>query len=196
MGVQNSKSIPTKSLIESGENVINFQLVSKNTMKRDCPFSVYRQRKIRFEDMVVVEGAKAASINQYGAGPRHPKTGHVDNFRNRRNFFPDFSHLFGDSDHFFRGPWVPLTFFPAATLVVYHIPIKIREKNNVLTQLSVTAHKKQWEAKFVWVMRGGLIRRRLFLESVRSANISTPFTVIHNYVQVREIFTKSLMELA
>ena len=73
-------------------------------MKRDCSFSVYRQRKISFEDMVVVEGAKAASINQYGAGPRQPKTGHVDYFRNRRNFFPDFSHLFGDSDHFFRGP--------------------------------------------------------------------------------------------
>ena len=25
-------------------------------------------------------------------------------------FFPDFSHLFSDSDHFFRDPWVPLTF--------------------------------------------------------------------------------------
>ena len=49
-------------------------------------------------------------------------------------FFPDFSHLFSDSDHFFRDPWVPLTFFPAAKLVVYHIPIKIRETNNVLTQ--------------------------------------------------------------
>ena len=49
-------------------------------------------------------------------------------------FFPDFSHLFSDSDHFFRDPWVPLTFFPAAILVVYHIPIKIREANNVLTQ--------------------------------------------------------------
>ena len=43
-------------------------------------------------------------------------------------FFPDFSHLFSDSDHFFRDPWVPLIFFPAATLVVYHIPLKIREK--------------------------------------------------------------------
>ena len=26
-----------------------------------------------------------ASINEYGAGPRHLKIGHVDNFRNRRN---------------------------------------------------------------------------------------------------------------
>ena len=34
-------------------------------------------------------------------------------------FFPDFSHLFSDSDHLFRDPWVPLKFFPAATLVVY-----------------------------------------------------------------------------
>ena len=57
-------------------------------------------------------------------------------------FFPDFSHLFIDSDHFFRDPWVFLTFFPASTLVVYHIPIKIREKSNVLTQHSVNAHTK------------------------------------------------------
>ena len=54
-------------------------------MKRDSSLNVYWQRKISFEDRVVVEGSKAASINQYGAGPRHPKTGHVDNFRNRRN---------------------------------------------------------------------------------------------------------------
>ena len=80
-----AKSIPTKSLIDRFENAINFEVVSKNTVKRDCSFNVYRQRKIGFEDRVVVEGSKAASINQYGAGPRHPKTGHVDNFRNRRN---------------------------------------------------------------------------------------------------------------
>ena len=43
-------------------------------------------------------------------------------------FFPDFSHLFSDSDHFFRDPWVPLTFFPAATLVVYHFRINLREE--------------------------------------------------------------------
>ena len=77
--------MPTKSLIDRCQNVINFQVVSKNTMKRDSSLNVYRQRKISFEDRVVVEGSKAASINQYGAGPRHPKTGHVDNFRNRRN---------------------------------------------------------------------------------------------------------------
>ena len=57
-------------------------------------------------------------------------------------FFPDFSHLFSDWDHFFRDPWVPLTFFPAAMLVVYHIPIKKCEKNNVFTQHSVNAHTK------------------------------------------------------
>ena len=62
-------------------------------------------------------------------------------------FFPDFSYLFSDSDHFFRDPWVPLTFFPASTLVVYHIPIKIREKNNVLTQHSVNAHTKPLSEK-------------------------------------------------
>ena len=67
------------------EHVINFEVVSNNTIRRDSSFNVYRQRKISFEDRVVVEGPKAASINQYGAGPRHPKTGHVDNFRNRRN---------------------------------------------------------------------------------------------------------------
>ena len=84
-GVKNSKSIPTKSLIDRCENVINFEVVSKNTIKRDCSFNVYRQRKISFEDRVVVEGSKTSSINQYGAGPKHPKTGRVDNFRNRRN---------------------------------------------------------------------------------------------------------------
>ena len=62
-------------------------------------------------------------------------------------FFPDFSHLFSDSDHFFRDPWVPLTFFPAATLVVYHIPIKIREKNNGLTHHSVNAHTKPFRSE-------------------------------------------------
>ena len=42
-------------------------------MKRDSSLNVYRQRKISFEDRVVVEGSKTASINQYGAGPWHPK---------------------------------------------------------------------------------------------------------------------------
>ena len=78
--------MPIKSLIDRCENVINFEVVSRNTMKRDSSLDVYRQRKISFEDRVVVEGSKTASINQYGAGPRHLKTGHVDNFRNRRNW--------------------------------------------------------------------------------------------------------------
>ena len=70
-------------------------------------------------------------------------------------FFPYFSHLFSDSDHFFRDPWVPLTFFPAATLVVYHIPIKIREKKQCFdSTLGKRAYKAcEWEAKFAWVMR-------------------------------------------
>ena len=71
-------------------------------------------------------------------------------------YFPDFSHLFSDSDHFFRDPWVPLTFFPAATLVVYHIPIKIREKNNVLTQHSVNAYTKPLSEKQRRVLLGSL----------------------------------------
>ena len=37
-------------------------------MKRDSSLNVYRQRKISFEDRVVVEGSKTTSINQYGAG--------------------------------------------------------------------------------------------------------------------------------
>ena len=78
--------MPTKSLIDRCQNVINIEVVSRNTMKRDSSLNVYRQRKISFEDRVVVEGSKTASINQYGAGPRQPKTGHVDNFRNRRNW--------------------------------------------------------------------------------------------------------------
>ena len=92
-------------------------------------------------------------------------------------FFPDFSHLLCDSDHFFRDPWVPLTFFPAATLAVYHFPIKIREVKIVLTQHSANAHTKPfkpWEAKTVWACLshgGGLIWRKLFLESVRSEPI-------------------------
>ena len=84
-GVKNSKSIPTKSLIDRCENVINFEVVSKNTIKGDISFNVRRQRKISFEDRVVVEALKTSSINQYGAGARHPKNDHVDNFRNRRN---------------------------------------------------------------------------------------------------------------
>ena len=55
-------------------------------------------------------------------------------------FFLDFWHLFSDSDNFFRDPWVPLTFFPAATFAVNHFPIKIREQNIVLTQHSAKAH--------------------------------------------------------
>ena len=61
--------------------------------------------------------------------------------------FLSFSHFFSDSDHFFRDPWVPLTFFPAATLVVYYISIQIREKNNVLTQHKVNAHTKHLSEK-------------------------------------------------
>ena len=64
------KSIPTKSLIDRYENVINFEVVSKNTIKRDSSFNVYRQWKISFEDRVVVRGSKTSFINrQYGAGP-------------------------------------------------------------------------------------------------------------------------------
>ena len=55
-------------------------------------------------------------------------------------FFLDFSHLFSDSDNFFRDPWVPLTFFRAATFAVNHFPMKIREQNIVLTQHSAKAH--------------------------------------------------------
>ena len=55
-------------------------------------------------------------------------------------FFLDFSHLFSDSDNFFRDPWVPLTVFRAATFAVNHFPIKIREQNIVLTQHSAKAH--------------------------------------------------------
>ena len=84
-GVRNSKSIPTKRSIDRCENVIDFEVVSKNTMKRDSSLNAYRQKKISFEDRIVVEGSKTASINQDGAGPRHPKTGHVENFRIRRN---------------------------------------------------------------------------------------------------------------
>ena len=85
-------------------------------------------------------------------------------------FFPDFSHLFSDSDHFFGDPWVPLTFSPTATLIVYHILIKIRKKINVLTQHSVNAHTKPLsEKQSLSELCGGLIRRRLFLESVCSA---------------------------
>ena len=68
-GAKNLKSIPTQSLIDRCENVINFELVSKNTVKRDSSFNVYWQRKISFEDRVVVEGSKTSSINQFGAGP-------------------------------------------------------------------------------------------------------------------------------
>ena len=45
-GVKNSKSIPTKSLIDRRENVINFEVVSKNTMKRDSSLNVYRQGRL------------------------------------------------------------------------------------------------------------------------------------------------------
>ena len=76
---------PRVYLINRCENVINFEVVSKNKIEGDSSFNVYRQRKISFEDRVVVEGSNTSSINQYGAGPMHPKTGHVDNFRNRRN---------------------------------------------------------------------------------------------------------------
>ena len=70
-GVYSSKSIPTKSLIGRWKNVINFEVVSKNSIMRDNSLNVYRQTKISFEDRVVLE---KTSINQYGAGPRRPKS--------------------------------------------------------------------------------------------------------------------------
>ena len=42
-------------------------------MKRDSSLNVYWQRKISFEDRVVVEGSETASIDQYGAGPSSQK---------------------------------------------------------------------------------------------------------------------------
>ena len=75
MGVKNSKSILTKTLNDCCKNVINFKVpvVSKNTMKRDSSLNVYWQRKISFQDKVVVEGSKTASINQCVAGPSTQK---------------------------------------------------------------------------------------------------------------------------
>ena len=84
-------------------------------------------------------------------------------------FLSRFLAFISDSDHFFRDPWVPLTFFPVATLVVYHTAIKIREKNNVSTQHCKRVYRAfEWEAKFVWVMRGVLSDVAYFLEYVRS----------------------------
>ena len=60
-------------------------------------------------------------------------------------FLSGFLAFFSESDH--RDPWVPLTFFQAATLVAYHIPIIIREKNNVFTQHSVNAYTKPLSEK-------------------------------------------------
>ena len=86
MGVKKSKKYTHQKFNRSRyETVINFEVVSKNKIKRDSSFNVYRQRKISFQDRVVVEGSKTSSINEYGAGPKHPKTGRVDNFRNRMN---------------------------------------------------------------------------------------------------------------
>ena len=52
-----------------------------------------------------------------------------------------------------------LPFFPAATLVVYHILIKIREKISVLTQHSVNEHKKPVVRRNVCLSHtGGLMR--------------------------------------
>ena len=47
----------------------------------------------------------------------------------------------------FQGSLLPLTFFPVATLAVYHFLIKINEKNIVLTQHSVNAHTKPLSEK-------------------------------------------------
>ena len=70
----------------------------------------------------------------------------------------------------FQGSLSPFHILPSATLVVYHMPIKIREKNTVLTQHSVNAHTNPLsEKQSLSESCGGLTRRRLFLESVRSA---------------------------
>ena len=57
-------------------------------------------------------------------------------------FFLDFLLLFSDSDHFFRDPWVPLTFFPAVSF-----PDKNTQKNFVLTQHSMNALTKPLSEK-------------------------------------------------
>ena len=69
----------------------------------------------------------------------------------------------------FQGSLLPLTFFPAATLAVYHFLIKINEKNIVLTQHSVNTHTKPLSVKqrLSKPPCGGLIWRKLFLESAQ-----------------------------
>ena len=54
-GVKKSKSIPTKSLIDRCENVINFEVVFKNAIKRDSSFNVYRllhSRKVSMKILI------------------------------------------------------------------------------------------------------------------------------------------------
>ena len=60
---------------------------------------------------------------------------------------PDHCHKTQRTLLSFRDPWVPVTFFPAVMLVVCHIPVKIREKNNVLTQRLVNVHTKPLSEK-------------------------------------------------
>lgn len=58
--VKNSKSAPTKSIID---RINKFpSIVSKNAIKRDSALNVYRQWEIYFEDRVVLEGLKTASL--------------------------------------------------------------------------------------------------------------------------------------
>ena len=70
-------------------------------------------------------------------------------------FFLDFSHLFSDSDHFF-GFLGPSYILPSCNACCLPYPDKNAWKNQCFdSTLGKSEYKAlEWEAKFVWVMRG------------------------------------------
>ena len=71
----------------------------------------------------------------------------------------------------FQGSLSPSYILPSCNACCLPYPDKNTRNNQCFdSTLLKRAYKAfEWEEKFVWVMRGGLIRRRLFLESVRGA---------------------------
>ena len=71
----------------------------------------------------------------------------------------------------FQGSLSPSYILPSCNACCLPYPDKNTRNNQCFdSTLLKRAYKAfEWEEKFVWVMRWGLIRRRLFLESVRGA---------------------------
>ena len=101
-------------------------------------------------------------------------------------FFPNFSHLFCDSDQFFSGIMSPSYILPSYNICCWSFSNKHTWKNIAF----------EWKAKFVWVMRG-LSSDINYFKNLHCtiSRLWGPITVLSLDVQLYHLFLAVSMDI-